>query len=78
MGLLFLTTAERTWRALNGCNGSERIMKKGMMLLVAVLTCGMELEAELWPNENVEDAKKAMMVNYHLSCGEVKAWRVQG
>lgn len=51
-------------------------MKKRLMLLVAVLTCGMELDAELWPNENVEDAKKAMMVNYHLSCGEVKEWRV--
>lgn len=48
-----------------------------MMLLVAVLACGMELEAELWPNENVESAKDAMRVNYHLAAGEVKEWRVR-
>ena len=47
------------------------------MLLVAVLACGMELEAELWPNENVEDAKDAMRVNYCLAAGEVREWRVR-
>ena len=50
---------------------------KQIMLLVAVLACGMELEAELWPNENVEDAKNAMRVNYCLAAGEVKEWRIE-
>lgn len=55
----------------------EIMKKEKIMLLVAVLSCGMELEAELWPNENVESAKDAMRVNYHLAAGEVKEWRIE-
>lgn len=52
-------------------------MKTKAMLLVAVLWSGEVCEAELWPNENVESAKDAVMVNYCLPCGAVKEWRVR-
>ena len=52
-------------------------MKKGMMLLVAVLWSGDVCDAELHPSENVNDAKAAVMVNYHLAAGEVKEWVIR-
>ena len=47
------------------------------MLLVAVLWSGEVCEAELHLSENVNDAKAAVMVNYHLAAGEVKEWRIK-
>lgn len=55
-----------------------RIMKRTtkMMLLVAVLWNGDVLEAEMHPSENLNSAKSAFMVNYHLPMGAIKEWRV--
>lgn len=53
------------------------IMRKEMLLLVAVLWSGEVCEAALCPNENVEDAKNAVIVNYCLPCGAVKEWRIE-
>lgn len=53
------------------------VMKKEMMLLVAILWSGEVCEAELHPSENVNDAKNAVMVNYCLPCGAVKEWRIE-
>jgi hypothetical protein len=52
-------------------------MRKEMLLLVAVLWSGEVCEAALCPNENVEDAKNAVIVNYCLPCGAVKEWRIE-
>jgi hypothetical protein len=52
-------------------------MKKQMMLLVAVLWSGEVCEAALGANENIENAKTAVMVNYHLANGAVKEWRIE-
>lgn len=51
---------------------------KRAMLLIAVLWSGEICEAELHPSENVNDAKNAVMVNYHLAAGAVKEWRIEG
>lgn len=75
--LLCITSPERTLGAPNGCIGSERIMKKEMLLLVAVLWSGEVCEAALGVNENIENAKTAVMVNYCLPCGAVKEWRIE-
>lgn len=47
-----------------------------MLLLVAVLWNGEVLEAEMHPSENLNSAKSAFMVNYHLPMGAIKEWRV--
>lgn len=47
-----------------------------MLLLVAVLWNGDVLEAELHPTENLNCAKNAVMVNYHIPMGAIKEWRV--
>jgi hypothetical protein len=52
-------------------------MRKRVIMLVAILACGMELEAELCKGVDVEDAKVAVMNNYHLAAGEVKSWEIR-
>lgn len=50
---------------------------KRRILLIAVLWSGELCEAALCLSENVEDAKAAIMVNYHLAAGEVKEWVIR-
>lgn len=52
-------------------------MNKQAMLLVAVLWSGELCEAAINVNENLNDAKNALMVNYCLPFGAVKEWRVR-
>ena len=50
-------------------------MKK--MLLIAVLFSGELCEAELCLGENLESAKMAVIINYCISLGDVKEWRIE-
>lgn len=74
---LFLTSTERVRCALPGRGVMARTIMKRAMLLIAVLWSGEICEAELHPNENVEDAKNAVYMNYCLPCGAVKEWRIE-
>ena len=47
------------------------------MLLIAVLFSGELCEAELCLGENLESAKMAVIINYCISLGDVKEWRVE-
>ena len=49
-------------------------MKKEIMLLVAVLFSGDICEAQIGANDNLEDAKNAVIINYHIQPGEIKSW----
>ena len=53
------------------------IMKKSIMLLVAVLATGEMCEAEMNVNDSIEDAKNALCVNYYLEPGSVKSWEIR-